>query len=92
MTTDDQVPNLRAELSRRTGIPQAATSAGLDDEIRRTLIQAEYGTPAEQKDKLVDDILATCSQPELWPLTDAERVTVLRRWCQMARRIRHAPA
>ena len=73
------------------GQPQVGSTAGLGGELRKALIHRQHGTPLEQKDALVNDILETCCDPSKWPLTDLERIECLRLWYRKAMRIRNTP-
>jgi hypothetical protein len=54
---------------------------------KQSLIET-HGTVEEQKTSLVDTILATFTDPERWPMTDGDRVVVLKGLYYKARAIR----
>jgi hypothetical protein len=49
-----------------------------NDRFRSVTLKQTYGTPQEQKDKLVRKILERFQNPKHWPMTDAERCAFLR--------------
>ncbi len=59
--------------------------------VRKSLL-LEKGTPEEQRKALVDDVISAFENPNQWPLTDTERIILLRRWCSMAQTIRKTEA
>lgn len=56
--------------------------------LRRALLLENNGAPEKQKDELVNEILLAFGEPEYWPMTDADRCNLLRKWYSMARKIR----
>jgi hypothetical protein len=56
--------------------------------LRASMLAHEHGDPAEQKNKLVADILGMFDHPNEWPLTDSERIGLLKHLYRQARKIR----
>lgn len=46
--------------------------------LRKALLLEDHGTPNEQKDALVNEILNCFQDPAKWPLTDTERIELLK--------------
>lgn len=57
------------------------------NKIRLNHLVDTYGEPERQKDILVAEILSAFQIPEKWPLTDAERIQLLKRLYQSAKTI-----
>ena len=64
------------------------TQEARDRELRRTLLIENHGTPEEQKDNLVSEILRYFESPDNWPMTDGERIAFIRRVYGLARNIK----
>lgn len=56
-------------------------------DLRRNLLIESYGSPDKQKNTLVSDILNAFVSPDRWPMTDTERIALIRRWHTQARTI-----
>jgi hypothetical protein len=56
--------------------------------LRASMLAHEHGDPAEQKNNLVDDILGMFNHPNEWPMTDSERIGLLKHLYRQARKIR----
>ncbi len=56
--------------------------------IRKALLLQTNGPIDAQKDALVDEIISVFSQPEKWPMTDGDRIALLKRLYSRAVRIR----
>lgn len=56
--------------------------------IRAGLLKQTHGDPCKQKDGLVNRILNAFESVESWPMTDAERISLLRNLYNDAKRIR----
>jgi len=73
----------KARKDRSLNFPKSSGLVDIDRErirlLRKGLLQSANGTPEHQKNELVDDILKAFSNPEHWPVTDGERVKLLRR-------------
>lgn len=70
----------------------SVSTSGLDDMAERTLRRAmlieNHGTAEAQKTVLVGAILTAFQDPNKWPMTDGERLELLRRIYRMAQCIR----
>jgi hypothetical protein len=62
--------------------------AAIDGQLRKAVVLNEYGEPSEQKDALVNTILAMFQDPDRWPLDDVMRIHVLKTLYRMAQNIR----
>jgi hypothetical protein len=71
----------------KTSKPKQQTPI-IDPRIRAALIVSNYGTPENQKDVLVTEILDVFTNPQQWPMSDTDRIELLRRWYRSAQRIR----
>lgn len=64
----------------------------LDPRLRHVAKQiaiADHGTIEEQKNALVAEITCMFGDPQKWPMTDADRIEILKRWYTAAVRIRN---
>lgn len=59
----------------------------ISNHVRSALLVDLNGTAEKQKDELVAEILSSFQRPENWPLTDAERCSLMRRWYHAAQTI-----
>jgi len=60
------------------------------DRVKRAILVADHGEPEAQKNGLVEKIIVVFTDPEKWPMTDSERIALLKelyRTAQMIRRI-----
>lgn len=53
--------------------------------LREALLIERNGTPLKQKDALVQEILSSFQDPSNWPMTDNERVMLLRSFYRKAK-------
>lgn len=58
------------------------------DGIRARILVRTNGTPEKQVQDLVQAILESFQDPGKWPMTDKERILLLRRLYEKARRVR----
>lgn len=72
--------------SNQTGAPAAYRH------LRVSLLQDSYGTPAHQKENLVNEILSMFQDPSRWPMTQLEQIERLKHFYGMAERIRQTEA
>lgn len=56
--------------------------------LAATLQVENHGTPEEQKEALVNAIMDAFQNPQQWPTTDADRITLLRKLYGMAYEVR----
>jgi hypothetical protein len=56
--------------------------------LRASMLAHEYRDPAAQKNKLVADILGIFDNPVDWPMTDGDRIGLLKHLYRQARKIR----
>lgn len=63
-----------------------------ENRIRVGILHENHGASAAQKEQLVTDILSQFQEPRKWPMTDVERVAVLRNFYSAALLIRETEA
>lgn len=68
--------------------PKKAIIGASADILRASVLKSDYGDPSYQKDQLVNRILGAFESPDKWPMTDGERVSLLKNLWNDARLIR----
>ena len=72
--------------------PETLDAGSLDPVVRRRLRKAiltdDHGTPAAQKNALVEEILNTFVNPDKWPMDDGSRICFLKGLYRRAQLIR----
>lgn len=50
----------------------------LADSLRRSILVGDHGTVEDQTKELIDEILQTFQDPDKWPMTDPDRIELLK--------------
>lgn len=74
--------------SKKNPMNEPNDGGAVNKRLREALLIEDHGTPDAQKTALVDEIINSFQNPEKWPITDSERIALLRSLMRRALTIR----